>query len=167
MTHSGPTISHQLHNQANYHRRIWRAIKVFERFNIALRLRGRYTLLLGLGRYHKSIYVNPLGRKPPCIRGVGCKAALAWSWCKLGYHADAGRSDRLGVASAAHSRLLGAQHPGVGNGMSTGACPDCFRSGAAKAAPFHHSLMNFSTSSSVKSKFSPASMLPVKLSKIR
>lgn len=49
---------------------------MFERLNIALRLRGRYTLLLGLGRYRKSIYVNPLGRKPPCIRGVGCKAVL-------------------------------------------------------------------------------------------
>ena len=64
MTHSGPTISHQLHNQADYHRRIWRAIKVFERFDIALRLRDRYTLLLGLGlgSYRKSIYVNPLGK---------------------------------------------------------------------------------------------------------
>lgn len=33
---------------------------MFERFDIALRLQGRYTLLLGLGRYRKSIYVNPL-----------------------------------------------------------------------------------------------------------
>ena len=69
-------ISSTVHKQDDYHRWIWRAIKVFERFNIALRLRGRYTLLLGLGRYRKSIYVNPLGRKPPCIRGVGCKAVL-------------------------------------------------------------------------------------------
>ena len=49
---------------------------MFERFNIALSLRGRYALLLGLGRYRKSIYVNSLGRKPPCIRGVGRKAVL-------------------------------------------------------------------------------------------
>ena len=45
--------------------------------------------------------------------------AVAWVRCKLGYHADAGRSNRLGVASADRSRLLGAQHPGVGNGMGT------------------------------------------------
>lgn len=45
--------------------------------------------------------------------------AVAWVRCKLGYHADAGRADRLGVASADRSRLLGAQHPGVGNGMGT------------------------------------------------
>lgn len=84
MTHSGPTISHQLHNQANYHWRIRRAIKVFERLNIALRLRGRYTLLLGLGRYRKSIYVNPLG-ETAVHKGRGMQGgAVAWVRCELG-----------------------------------------------------------------------------------
>lgn len=55
-------ISSTVHKQDDYHRWIWRAIKVFERFNIALRLRGRYTLSLGRGHCRKSIYVNPLGK---------------------------------------------------------------------------------------------------------
>ena len=36
---------------------------------------------------------------------------------QAGYHAVTGWADRLSAASADRSRLLGAQHPGVGNGM--------------------------------------------------
>lgn len=60
MIDSEPTISYRIYRKMAGC--LLRTGKLSEHLSGGNLMRGRYTLLLGLGRYRKSIYVNPLGK---------------------------------------------------------------------------------------------------------